>query len=422
MPDTLPQDDKHEEHDKSEEFDPLSPEFATDPYAYADRLRHLGPVSRNSRLGCWVVTGREEIMEVLGDAATYTSTKIMDMPVPPSPELLKVLEESGFPWPPSLVNTDPPQHTRIRALFTKALTARRIDALEPAIQRIADELIDGFAADGRVDLMSRFAYHLPLSVIADLVGVPRADIEQIKSWTMDWLSLLQLLPADRALAAARSVIEYHRYYAALIAERRAEPRDDLLTALLHTEIDGRRFDDREIISHLMVLLNAGYETTYTLIGNLMFALLSDPAQHELLKADPRLIHAAIEETMRHSSPVKMTSRHTTRDVRLAGHDIEQGARVYLILSTANRDPAGWPEPDRFDIRRESPARHLGFGHGIHYCIGAMLAKREARIAHETLTRRLPGLRLAPGDGPAFLPHVFFRMLRTLDLEWDGRGA
>jgi cytochrome P450 len=271
--------------------------------------------------------------------------------------------------------------------------------------------------------MERFAFPLPMTVVADLLGVPREDMPRVKAWHDDWMVLFTPgAPLARQLDAARSVVAYQRYYAALIEDRRARPRDDLTTALAEARVEGESFTMAEMISHMMILLSAGHETTTSLVGHLVMQLLRQPEQWRAIDAEPGLMGPAIEEAVRFYSPVQMEPRVTTQAVELGGVSLPRGARLHLLYGAANRDPEVFPDPDRYDIRREHPTRHVGFGWGIHFCIGAPLARLETRVALEVLRERLPGLRTSPGFAPEYVPDFYFRHLKHLKIAWDPPGA
>lgn len=403
-------------------YDPYAPQYNDDPYPFYARARREAPVAYNPNYNLWPITGHAELMEVLRRPAVFSSAQNLTPTLAPPPEVQAVLDE-GYPPAPGLFNNDPPAHTHARALFSSAFSARRIAELEPRIRDLAHRLVDGFARDGQGDLIKSFAFPLPMTVIADLLGVPREDMPKVKAWHDDWLVLFTVgAPLPRLMEAARSVVAYQRYYAALIEERRAHPRDDLTTALAEATVDGAHFSMAEMISHMMILLSAGHETTTSLIGHLLMHLLQHPALWRAIDADPGLMGPAIDEAVRFFSPIQSEPRVTTEEVALGGVTLPRGARLHLVYASANRDPSVFPDPDRFDIRRENPTRHLGFGHGIHFCIGAPLARLETRVALEVLRERLPGLRIRPGFVPEYAPDFYFRFLKHLQLEWDPPGA
>jgi cytochrome P450 len=291
---------------------------------------------------------------------------------------------------PTMLSLDPPAHTRMRNLVNKAFTPRVVERMRPHIEEIADELIDALPEPGRLDVVTDLAVPLPVIVIAETLGVPLADRQRFKAWSSDIASTLAgpFQPADvleRAQVASNELADYFRDQIDL---RRSEPRDDLLSALVAAEEQGDLLSEDELLATCVLLLVAGNETTTNLIGNGMLALLQNPDQRRLLQEDPSLLPAAVEEMLRYDGPAQMTSRIATEAMTLRGQQIEPGQVLLALLGAANRDPEQFPEPDRFDIRRANN-RHLAFGYGIHYCIGAPLALAETQVAFETLLRRLP---------------------------------
>jgi len=370
-------------------FNPFLPEFHADPYPFYRRLREQDPVHQTP-MGFWVLTryddcvtalrdprfGREEFQQML--AAVYGG------------------EESDR-LPRSMLFRDPPDHTRLRALVSKAFTPRVIEQMRDHIQEIVDRLLDRAQRQGGMDVIEDLAYPLPVTVICEMLGVPVDDHASIRSWSADIARSLDAigLPShqsivDRGRVARRALADYFR---ALVPGRRARPQADLLSGLLAVEEQGDRLTEPEVIAMCLLLFIAGHETTVNLIGNGTLALLRHPDQLAGLRADPALIGNAIEELLRYDSPVQRTARITTTDVEVAGHLIAKGAMVVTALGAANRDPAQFPDPDRLDVTRRD-VRHISFGYGIHFCLGAPLARVEGQIALGTLLRRAPGLGLA----------------------------
>jgi cytochrome P450 len=370
-------------------FNPFLPEFHADPYPFYRRLREQDPVHQTS-MGFWVLTryddcvaalrdprfGREEFQQML--AAVYGG------------------EESDR-LPRSMLFRDPPDHTRLRALVSKAFTPRVIEQMRDHIQEIVDRLLERAQRQGGMDVIEDLAYPLPVTVICEMLGVPMDDHASIRGWSADIARSLDVigLPsdpsiADRGRVARRALADYFR---ALVPVRRARPQPDLLSGLLAAEEQGDKLTEPEVIAMCLLLFIAGHETTVNLIGNGALALLRHPDQLARLRADPALIPNAIEELLRYDSPVQRTARITTTDVEIDGRPIAKGAMVVTALGAANRDPAQFPDPDRLDVTRRD-VRHISFGYGIHFCLGAPLARVEGQIALGTLLRRAPGLGLA----------------------------
>jgi cytochrome P450 len=283
------------------------------------------------------------------------------------------------------------EHLRHRRILTPFFSLRALRSnVEAYIEATTHELIDRFVADGRADLVPQFTFTYPLRVIAQMVGVPISDFEAFHHWALALVSVAD--DPVKAFAAARSIVDYLR---PILEERRAKPREDLLTRLLNAEVDGERLSEEEVLSFLRLLLPAGSETTYRLTGNVLFALLTHPEPRAEVEANPDLIPDFIEETLRWDSPVQLVSREVTRDVDLRGTRIPKGDLAAFSIGSANRDERHFEAPDRFDLHRSNKGDHVAFGLGEHFCLGSHLARMEARIAVAAMLERLPNLRLDP---------------------------
>ncbi|MGW1622953.1 cytochrome P450 family protein [Streptomyces sp. NPDC002172] len=379
----------------------------TDPHTVYARLRESGPVHRvrwplpDQYHETWLVVGYEEARAALAD-----------------PRLAKDTEKVGFKFLDEeligkyLLLADPPQHTRLRGLITRAFTARRVAALEPRIQEITDRLLDEMLPRGRADLVDALAYPLPITVISELLGIPELDRERFRK-----LSNEVVAPSNPG-SEYDAFVALADYLAELIEDKRcAGPSGDLLSDLIRTTAeDGDRLSAAELRGMAFVLLIAGHETTVNLIGNGVLALLTHPDQLAALRADMSLLDGAVEETLRWEGPVEnATYRYAAEPLQIAGTAIGRGDPVMISLAGADRDADRYPEPDRFDIRRDHRG-HLAFGHGIHYCLGAPLARLEGRTALRTLLERAPDLAL---DGPhgEWLPGTLMRGVRSLPVRW-----
>jgi cytochrome P450 len=308
----------------------------------------------------------------------------------------------------TMVFLDPPDHDRLRALVNRAFTPRQVARVLPITRAIAARLADAAAESGRVDLYEAFAQRLPLAVICELLGIPEVDSAQMGEWTAA-LSLATACPSPAARAAADdAMLGFERYVSALVEERRARSRDDLLSALVAAEEAGDRLDPDELVAMVVQFLYAGHETTRNLIGNGLFTLLRHPAQLARLRADPAGVPGAVEEMLRFEPPIIFLSRLVRADAILGGVQLRAGEMIQLSLASANRDPAEFPEPDRFDVGR-APGRHLSFGYGAHFCLGANVARMEARVAFETLLGRFGSIELA-GPEPAWAAATALRTL------------
>lgn len=386
-------------------FDPSRPEFHADPYPFYHRLRAEDPVHR-TRLGYWVVTRYDDVVTVLRDPRFGREGA-------EHAEAYGGGEDERVPRP--MVFRDPPAHTRLRALVSKAFTPRVVEGMRPHIQDIVDRLLDRVPGAATLDVIADLAYPLPVTVICELLGVPAADQGTIGQWSGDITKSLDALglPSDREIVkrgrAARRAMG--QYFLSLVPERRKHPREDLLSRLIAAEEQGDRLSEGELLATCVLLFIAGHDTTANLIGNGLLALLRHPAELRRLRADPALIDGAIEEALRYESPVQRTVRVAQADVELGGKTIPKGALVVAAIGAANRDPARFPEPDRFDVGRRDND-HVAFGFGIHFCLGAPLARVEGQIALGTLLRRAPRLTLAAA-APAWRESSTLRGLKAL---------
>ena len=386
--------------------DLLDPRVLRDPFGAYSRLREQGPLAKGSLLGrqeIWLVTRYDDVRTVLGDHRFVNDpAHVPGLDVGNLRERLVAIR--GIPPEyakyvlDSVLDADGEDHLRLRRLVSRTFTARRVMELRPRVEQITEELLDrlpGHAEDGVVDLLPHFAYPLPITVICELVGIPGQDRPLWREWG-------RRLFSQESIASA--VVELVAYIEELIARRRAAPADDLLTGLIRThDDDGDRLSDTEMVTMVLTLVLAGHETTAHLIGNGTAALLTHPGQLRLLRDDWSLLPRAVHELMRWCGPVQGTRiRYAAQDVELGGMTIAKGEAVMAMLVGANYDPAVFPDPERLDITREPDGRretHVGFGHGLHYCLGAALARQEGEVALGALLRRFPGLSLAvdPAD-------------------------
>ncbi|MBI1784789.1 cytochrome P450 [Candidatus Sumerlaeota bacterium] len=375
------------------EFDPTLPSFRADPFPMFIRLREEDPVHWSAILGGWVLTRYAEVKAVLGDAS-FSADRISPFMANLSAmmrERFRPLGESLGQW---VVFTDPPRHTRLRSLQNKAFSPPRIQKLRPRVREIAAELIAPMAARSAMDLIADFAYPLPVTVIAEMVGVPRGDLDRFKVWS-DELALFvgsAMGTPGKWDRAQRSLIEMEDYFRGLIAARRAEPRDDILSALIAAEEDGDKLSAEELLTNAIGLVFAGHETTTNLIGNGILTLLKFPEALEELRLHPERIAPAVEELLRYDGPVGAIVRIARRDAEIGGKTVRRGERVFVMLNAANRDPEQFADPDRLDFGRKENA-HLTFGYGVHYCLGAPLARLEGQLALEALLSAFPSFRL-----------------------------
>ena len=396
-------------------FDPFAPGFTDDPYPQYALMRAQAPVYEHP-FGFWLLTGYDEVSWLLraglsvedGNMAADSLLRQM------RDQMYGAAGEAPRASAVSMLDRDPPDHTRLRKLVSKAFTPRAIQALRPRITELVDGMLDVMAEQRRVDLVDALAFPLPFSVIAEMLGTPPADHERIRQLSGTVVRSLEPV-ADPDLAAAIMAADDELIQIAveMIAWKRANPADDLLTALIHAEDDGDVLDDNELVAQTLLLYIAGHETTVNLIAGGTLALLRHPGQLALLRSEPALVGNAVEELLRYDSPVQASRRITVEPVPVGGVTIPAGAFVMASLGSANRDERFWgPDATELDLRRENARQHVSFGAGPHHCLGASLARLEACIAFERLTARFPGLAL-DGDvvwngrinlrGPAHLP-------------------
>ena len=406
-------------------YDPTAVPWRDDPHPALAESRRERPVFRCPALGAWVVTRYADVADVVSDGARFSSADALKPLGGVCPAAQRVLEDGyGLDELRPIVSLDAPDHASLRRVVASAFTPRRVAGLEPRIRALADGFVDGFAAEGEVDLVARFAHPLPLTVIMELLEIPPADREAIKGWADDRVALMWGgLSDDEQVRCARSYVDFQAYLGALVDDRRAHPGDDFVSDLATAVTpEGRRLERSEVVGQLTSVASAGHETTTNLIAMGVRLLLADRPQWEALCADPGLAAAAVEETLRFDGPAKTMPRTTTADVEVGGVRIPAGERVLPMFTSANRDETVFPDAGRFDIHRPRPEHpHLGFGRGQHYCAGAGLGRLEGRVALEVLARRLPGLELEADAPLCFRPNTVIRSLRSLRLRWDVLG-
>jgi len=395
-------------------FDPFAPGFTDDPYPQYATMRERAPVYQHP-LGFWLLTAYDDVSWLL----RAPGLSVEDDNVAADSLLRQLREEvygDGAPRASalSMLDRDPPDHTRLRKLVSKAFTPRAIQALRPRITDLVDGMLDDMAAQGRVDLVDALAFPLPFRVIAEMLGTPPADHERIRQLTGTVVRSLEPIADPEVIQAILDADEEMSAIAAeMIAWKRANPADDLLSALIHAEDDGDVLDDDELVAQTLLLYIAGHETTVNLIAGGTLALLRHPAQLALLRTDPALVGNAVEELLRYDSPVQASRRITLEAVTVGGIEIPAGAFVMASLGSANRDESFWGlDADEVRLDRDNARQHVSFGAGHHHCLGASLARLEAAIAFEHMAGRFPGLAL-DGDvvwngrinlrGPAHLP-------------------
>lgn len=388
-----------------DEFHPMMPGFEQSPYPFYERLREVGPVVWLPKLNAYWAVGHAEVGRVFSDRHFGLLPK---NPPPPPPGQL----------PPSMLFTDPPTHTRLRSLVSKAFTPRTVERLRPHIEELVDQMLTAAARDGRVDVARDIAFPLPATVIAELLGVPVQDRDQFREWSAAIIRSSDAgSPPEAREAGPAASLALAQYFEQLIAQRRREPRHDMLSELVAAEESGEKLSHGELLSTCILLLIAGHETTTGLLTNGTHGLMQQPEQWERLSSEPALLHRAVEELLRFDSPVQRMGRRVQEETELGGVHLKEGDSVLAVIGAANRDPSVFSEPHRLDLGRD-PNPHLAFGRGIHYCLGAPLARLEAEVAFGEMARRFPRMRLDPDGKPAFSGNTRFRSMTSLPVRVD----
>ena len=374
-------------------YDPTSAAILSDPYGTYDSLRAKDPIHRMRLINAWVLTRYEDVDMVLRDHRRFSKDDGIE-------------DEYR-----SMLHHDPPDHTRLRALVSKAFTPRSVRELHPRVERIVAELLDDLDGKDRFDLIESVAFPMPITVIAEMLGVPARDMDRFERWSNDIsLTIEPSLRDDQIRLVECATEELYEYFEGIIEERRLKPEDDMITALLNAEDEGDRLTHSELLGTLVLLLVAGNETTRNLIGNGMRALLKHPEQLQRLRDNPDLLDSALNELLRYDSPVQLDGRLVHDDVEIGGQRIIAGQRVLCAIGAANRDPSVFAEPDKLDIGRDEKSS-IAFGRGIHHCLGAPLAMLEARAAFSALLDRYSSIELVAE--PVYRRQVVLRGVEEL---------
>lgn len=409
------------------EINPFDPALLQDPYPYFARLRDEAPVYRHLATGVVSVATYDLIMEVnrlpLVFSSDFGAQLRSGSAVQPDPEEMEILR-GGVLVANTMLTADPPAHTRYRKLAGQAFTYKRVESMGDHVAQVTSDLIDRFAADGACEFKSAFANHLPMTVIADALGVPRRDMDRFHRWSDAFVVQLGgVSDRETRLEAARRIVEFHRYFIDKIEEKRAAPTDDIISDLVHADLaaegDPRKMDYAELISILQQLLVAGNETTAHTLTAGLYHLINEPDQMARVIADPELIPGFVEEALRYLTPTNNMWRVTMKDTELGGVPLKAGELILLRYGSGNRDARHFPDPDRFDVARENARSHLAFGAGIHTCIGASLARKEMQVAFPILLDRLKNLRFQEGANAfRYSPNILLRGVLELHIAFD----
>jgi cytochrome P450 len=403
---------------------PFDPSVLADPWDYYRRVREHAPVHREPNTGVYLISSFEAASQVLRDWERFSNrfARAMGGLGQAPPEVLEVAKQ-GYPPVDTMLTADPPEQKRFRKLVNKAFSAKRVDSLEPRVEEIANELVDRFEAKGRAELLSEFAQPLPLTVIAEQLGAPRQDLARFRQWTDGFVAQLSgVASLAGQIEAARLIVEFQHYFAARLEERRKEPHDDIISDIVHAQVEGERpLDLPEMLSILQQLLVAGNETTASAIVEGLWLLIRHPDQLARVRREPALVPNLVEEVLRLATPTANMWRISTQESEVAGVRIPAGAICMVRFAAANRDPAKFAAPDRFDVGRANAGEHLAFGLGIHHCLGSALARKELAVAFRTLLGRLDGFALdASAPAPRHRPSILLWGFDSLPLTFRRR--
>ncbi len=397
-------------------YHPLQGEHLENPYPFYAHARQEEPIFFSPDLGSWVVTRYDDVLTILSQPDLFSSKDALRPVVQFSPAVFAELSK-GYRRVPGTIESDGETHTRLRNAVSKAFAPKRVKQLEPFIKEVTTSLVDAFIDDHKAEFISQFAYPLPLEVALLLIGVPKADMALAKKLSHNGSILFSSpLSEEQQVECARDFVRLQHYLIQLVNKRRSAPREDLMSDLLEMPPGETPFDDAELARALIGTIVAGHETTAQLLGNGLAVLLEQPERWQMLCAHPEHLPLAIEEMLRYDAPVPAFFRTTTQEVTVGGITFPPETLLLVVFGSANRDETHFPQADQFDMQR-SPNRHLAFGYGIHFCLGAFLARKQGQIAFETLCQRLPQLRLSPGQTFSHAPILRQRGFVRLDVVW-----
>jgi cytochrome P450 len=409
------------------QINPFDPEILQDPYPYFERLRREAPVYRDPHTGIVSVSTYDLILEVNRQPLVFSndfSTQLRSGTTAAIDEDEMAILSEGWTVTNTMLTADPPAHTRYRKLAMKAFTMKRVEGMNAYVEEVANALIDGFVQDGRCEFKAQFANHLPMTVIADALGAPRLDMDRFHRWSEAFIVQLGgVSDKQTRLEAARRIVEFQHYFVDIIETKRAHPTEDVISDLVHADLseegDARKMEYSELLSIIQQILVAGNETTAHTLTAGLFYLISNPAEMAKVKADRDLIPGLVEETLRYLTPTNNMWRVATRDAEIGGVPVRKGEMILVRYGSANRDPAHFPAPDRFDVTRDDAKSHLAFGAGIHTCIGAQLARKEMITAFPIVLERLKNLRFEDGANSfRYSPNLLLRGVMELHLAFD----
>ncbi|MDQ2902767.1 MAG: cytochrome P450 [Chloroflexota bacterium] len=399
------------------EYHPFDPSQLEDPYSFFARARREQPVFFSEEIGAWVITRYDDIRSILLQPEIFSSKDTLRPLVEFTPEVFHVLS-TGYGFTPHMISADGAEHTRLRWSIYQAFLPGRIKKMETVIYDVADKLLDDFSRDGHADLVAAFSYLFPLEVILLMYGVPRSRLADAKRWSVDMQALISTpMPPQRQIECAQHFVALQKYIAELIEVRQKAPGDDVISVMLAAQEQKHHLNLVEMVGALSGTLMAGHETTSSLISTAVYTLLSRPGSWQMLNTQPERIPDVVEEVLRFDGSGYAFYRTALQEVAVGGVKIPQGALLLLVYGSANHDETQFPNAEEFDLHR-APMQHVAFGHGIHFCIGAALARLETRIALERLSQRLPGLRLKADQTIAHVPNLMFRGVKKLEVEWN----